>query len=190
MDNVLRKVISLCLLTASLFMTSCVASEYVAVDEVYADEYTSSVDVNMIITYGTPFYHGTSLWYYYYNGLYYYPFYYDNYWYFRPYTRIYPWGYDFRFRPTPRDYRFRPHNDSWHRPHHPNRFNPDRRGTTRPPVVNRNNPRNPKPDGGRVQPVRPRNNGSVNPRPNGNNRSHFSTPGRGINGNHPGSRRH
>lgn len=88
------------------------------------DEYVISdnVDVNVIITYGTPYYYNGQLWYYLYNGLYYYPFYYDNYWYFRPYTTLYTWDWYYyhyhHFVPTYRDYRFRPHHHDWNKPPH------------------------------------------------------------------------
>lgn len=63
------------------------------------------VDVNIIITYGRPYYYNGYLNYYYYQGLYYYPFYYNDYWYFRPYYHPFRRGYFpvYRdWRPNPR----------------------------------------------------------------------------------------
>ena len=52
-----------------------------------------NIDINLIVTYGTPFYYHDYLNYYYYGGLYYYPIYYNNYWYFRAYHRPFRRGY-------------------------------------------------------------------------------------------------
>lgn len=107
------------LFTLSLMasLTSC--STYVSAGELYDNEvYVEDDNVTVIIKCGTPVYYEGHLHYYIYNGLYWYPFWYENHWYFRSYTRIYPWGYDFHFRPCRSDYRFRPGHHGFHRPDH------------------------------------------------------------------------
>lgn len=160
----------------TLMCNSCAEAVY-ATDDVYGEYYSSS-DVTLIITHGTPYYYNGRLWYYLYNGLYYYPFYYDGYVYLRPYTRVYPWGYNFgRFRPNRYDYRYRP---GYHyRPGYSN----GRRPTLNPGghVNPGHRPNNP---GHTIQPSRPRSyhdNRIVTPgnngrRPNFNNSGGFSGP--------------
>lgn len=108
------------LLVAALFSLSAVScGTYAYSQEVYDNEVVVSNDnVSIIITQGTPVYYEGHLHYYIYNNLYWYPFWYENYWYFRPYRTIYPWGYDFHFRPHHSDYRFRPGHHGFRRPDH------------------------------------------------------------------------
>ena len=65
----------------------------------------NDVDINLIVTSGTPYYYDGYLNYYYYRGLYYYPIFYNNYWYFRPYYRPFRRGYF----PSHRNWRPNPH---------------------------------------------------------------------------------
>ena len=77
-------------------------------DEVYTtnqEALLDNIDINLIVTYGTPFYYNDYLNYYYYRGLYYYPIYYHNYWYFRPYYHPFRRGYF----PNCHNWRPRPH---------------------------------------------------------------------------------
>lgn len=115
-------------LVASLMifsLSSCETYTYATTqDDIYTetdnDIIRSTVDFNIVINHGTPYYYNRSLLYYFYNGLYYYPFYYDNCWYVRVYRRPFnhlhyrpyfrPHMYDYRFH---RGYRPRP---NWHRP--------------------------------------------------------------------------
>ena len=111
---------------AMISLQSC-STTYAAAYDQYDEEcdISDNADVNIIITYGTPYYYRGQLWYYLYNGLYYYPFSYNGYWYFRPYTTLYSWDwyyYNYRhFRPYYRDYKFRPRHHDWNRPHHDGR---------------------------------------------------------------------
>ena len=121
---------------ASMISLQSCSATYAAAYDQYDEEYdiSDNADVNIIITYGTPYYYRGQLWYYLYNGLYYYPFSYNGYWYFRPYTTLYSWDWYYynyhHFRPYYRDYRFRPRHHNWNRPHHndrpggPGRFYP------------------------------------------------------------------
>ena len=78
-------------------------------DEVEIVEGEQSVTINIITTYGIPYYVDDVLIYYYYNDLYYYPFYYDNYLYYRAFYRPLRWGHRYHFG--------RPHyGDIGHRP--------------------------------------------------------------------------
>lgn len=179
MDNAMKRLVFVLMTMFMLSLGSCGTLEYTD-DYGYVSEYSSSYDVNIILTYGTPYYYNGYLWYILYNDLYYYPFYYNHYWYFRPYPRIYPYGYDFRFRPHHNDYRFRPHHRDWnhqghlnpgHRPHnnHGYNHNPGRKpdyprseGT-----INNGRPRPDHPRGGNVTPSRPSRVSSGSSRPSG-----------------------
>ncbi len=88
---------------SSLSLVSCVTTAEAQTDAVYASN--DALDVDVIITYGTPFYNSNGLLlYYFYRDLYYYPFYSSNHWYFRPYNRPVH-----HYRPVPRDfYKHRP----------------------------------------------------------------------------------
>lgn len=98
----------------SLGLSSC-ETTYAGIDSShqYGDEvYTSNqealldnIDINLIVTYGTPYYYNDYLNYYYYRGLYYYPIFYHNYWYFRPYYHPFRHGYF----PSCHNWRPRPH---------------------------------------------------------------------------------
>lgn len=104
-------------LLTSLFMmvmacNSC-TTYATASDGIYDDveivEGEQSVTINIITTYGIPYYVDGVLIYYYYNDLYYYPFYYDNYLYYRGFYRPLRWGHRYHFG--------RPHyGDIGHRP--------------------------------------------------------------------------
>lgn len=113
-------------------LSSCETYTYATTqDDIYVettnDIVQSTVDFNIVVTHGIPYYYNGSLLYYLYNGLYYYPFYYDNYWYVRVYRRPFnhlrwrpyfrPHRYDHRF-----DRGYRPHHN-WYRPH-PNHHKP------------------------------------------------------------------
>lgn len=149
------------LLVAALFSLSAVScGTYAYSQEVYDNEVIISNDnVSIIITQGTPVYYEGHLHYYIYNGLYWYPFWYENHWYFCSYTRIYPWGYDFHFRPHHSDYRFRPGHHGFRRPDHSH----GHYGLPREGRVYHDNPNK-----GNHNTRRPTINRDHNPRPNNN----------------------
>ena len=97
------------LLLVTLLSLSVISCETYS-QEIYDDEVIAYNNVSLIITQGTPVYYKGNLHYYIYNGLYWYPIQYQNSWYFRAYTKIYPWGYNFNFRPHCSDYRFNPNS--------------------------------------------------------------------------------
>ena len=104
----------------SFSFSSCIVGEYATTqdDVYYAESYSevvrSNVDINIVISRGTPYYYNGSILYYIYNGLYYYPYYYDNYWYMRVYRRPFDHvRYRPYFRPNRYDYRF---NRDFHHP--------------------------------------------------------------------------
>ena len=145
----MKKIISFILgLVMCISLTSCVSTAYAQADD--------DVDVNVVVTYGTPYYNESGLLLYYiFRDLYYYPYYYSNRWYFRHYTRPLP---PMSYRPVPRDfYHHRPHvthhspNVATHRPS----MNVNRgMGNHRPNIGNN------RPSGGRIRPSAPRiNNG-------------------------------
>ena len=134
-------------LMMTLSLTSCVATVS-AQDDLYSSrEVISSYDnaeIELVITYGTPYIIDGLVQYYLYNGLYYYPFYYRDYFYWRIYNsplNVYPryW------RPMPRAYWFK--SGKFYRPnrfdrhHHRNIINHnrhhDRIGINRPNVKHR-----------------------------------------------------
>lgn len=101
----MKKVFSFIItLVMCLSLTSCVTTAEAQTDGVYVS--TDGVDVDVIITYGTPYYNAEGLLLYYiYRNYYYYPFYTADRWYFRGYSR--PLHHS---RPFARDfYRHRPH---------------------------------------------------------------------------------
>lgn len=108
------------ILCLSLGLTSCGTTYAFSTgqSEMYDYEYDNyrSADINVIISYGTPYYYNGYLSYYLYNGLYYYPFWYDNMWYFRPYRVPFRYGYIPRFRPSYGDMCFRPGRYGFSRP--------------------------------------------------------------------------
>ena len=90
----------------SLFsVTSCVTTVE-AQDEVYTSVVISADDIEMAITYGTPYMLNGSVLYYIYNNLYYYPFYTGGYYYYRVYSRPLV-RYPSYWRPLPRNHWFR-----------------------------------------------------------------------------------
>lgn len=176
----MKKLIYALLCALTITMVSCFAS-YASTDDVY---YNDGATVEIIVSQGTPVYHNGNIWYYVYNNLYYYPFFYENHWYFRPYTRIYPYGYDFHFRPHRNDYRFNPGNYGFNYPpgRRPRGAQPG--GNTRPVTPNHRPHRT---DVTPIRPntsthvekpsVRPNHNGGAMSRPHNNsggrvNRSH------------------
>lgn len=105
----MKKVIIFILgLMMCISMSSCVTTAYAQTDD-------EMVDVNVVVTYGTPYYNSDGLLLYYvFRDLYYYPYYYGNRWYFRHYSRPLP---PRTYRPLPRDfYNHKPHIVHHHRP--------------------------------------------------------------------------
>ena len=97
----MKKIIGFILgLVMCISMTSCVTTAYAQTEDEIAD-------VNVVVTYGTPYYNSDGLLLYYvFRDLFYYPYYYNNRWYFRHYSRPLP---PTHYRPIPRDfYRHRP----------------------------------------------------------------------------------
>lgn len=138
----------------SLGLSSC-ETTYAGIDSShqYGDEvYTSNqealldnIDINLIVTYGTPYYYNDYLNYYYYRGLYYYPIFYHNYWYFRPYYHPFRRGYfpschNWRPRPHWRGYQGFGRPDRYGRVYRPNanHRNYNYRPNARPRVDNDN----------------------------------------------------
>lgn len=128
-----RKLFTILFMMFSLFaLTSCVTTVD-AQDGVYS----TNSDIELAITYGTPYIVNDVVYYYLYNNLYYYPFYTDGYWYYRVYTRSLI-RYPHYWRPVPRSHWFRngryynPHRFN-HRPHYrPYIDRPHNRPTIRP----------------------------------------------------------
>jgi hypothetical protein len=83
----MKKIISIILgLVMCISLTSCVTTASAQIDDMYDD-----VDVNLIITYGTPIYNAEGLLtYYIYRDLYYYPYIYNNRYHFHRYIRPLP----------------------------------------------------------------------------------------------------
>lgn len=121
----------------SLGLSSCetayagINSSHQHEDEVYTtnqEALLNNIDINLIVTYGTPYYYNDYLNYYYYRGLYYYPIYYHNYWYFRPYYHPFRHGYfpschNWRPRPHWRGYQGFGRPDRYGRVYRPNNGN-------------------------------------------------------------------
>ena len=102
-------------------LSSCSVLTYATTqDDMYietnVDVVRSTVDYNIVIRYGTPYYYNGNILYYIYDNLYYYPYFYNDYWYFRVYRRPFVHtNYHPYFRPHRYDYRFdrgyrQPHN--------------------------------------------------------------------------------
>jgi len=196
-----KLVITLTVALMMLFsLNSCETYTYATTqDDIYVetvnDVVHSTVDFNIVIRYGTPYYYNGSLLYYLYEDLYYYPFYYDNYWYVRAYRR--PFNhlyYHPYFRPHKYDYRF---NRGYRPQHHWYRPNPGRHpNTMRPnPQPHRNDgyhrPNESRPDVHSNRPYTPNRGTTTRPttpsRPN--NRGNITSPNRGTSrGNFGGSR--
>ena len=142
----MKKIISFILgLMMCISLSSCVTTAYAQTDD-------ELVDVNVVVTYGTPYYDANGLLlYYFYRDLYYYPYYYGNRWYFRHYIRPLP---PRAYRAVPRDfYNHRPHvshnrpHVTLHRPH---------MGGNRGFGNHRPNIGSHKPNGGHMRPSTPR----------------------------------
>jgi hypothetical protein len=134
-----RKLFTILFMMFSLFtLTSCVTTVD-AQDGVYSTTVIDADDIEMAITYGTPYIVNDVVYYYLYNNLYYYPFYTRGYWYYRVYTRPLI-RYPHYWRPVPRSHWFRdgryynPHKFIGHnRPHVDRPHNsPNNRPTVRP----------------------------------------------------------
>ena len=108
-------------LVMSIGLTSCVSETYAQPgDEVYEYQYepVSDHDLQLVITYGSPYIVDNVIYYYFYNGRYYYPHYYNSYFYLRVYNhplRHYPryW------RPIPHSHWY--YNGAFHRPYRSDR---------------------------------------------------------------------
>lgn len=84
---------------STLCLTSCITEAY-AETGIYDD------DIEIVIRYGTPYYYGNTIAYYYYDGYYFYPYRYNNAWRFHRYAR-----------PLPPPRHFSHYGEA--RPHHP-----------------------------------------------------------------------
>ena len=111
----------LIVLFAALSLSSCYEA-YATTDVMTDEQYVlnDNVDINVIVTYGTPYYWDGYLSYYYYRGLYYYYMYYDGYWYWRAYHRPFANGYRPHWTPRHHDRRFSPGHYGFERPHNGN----------------------------------------------------------------------
>jgi len=128
----MKKIIAfLTVLIMCITLSSCITSARAGVGGTYDD-----VDIDVVISYGTPYYNTEGLLLYYiYRDMYYYPYYYNNRYYFHRYYKPVPYN---RYRPVPRDfyrhvdrrhYHITPHNNG-NRHMRPN--NHMRRSTTVP----------------------------------------------------------
>ena len=182
----MKKILFTLILSVVMISIQSCTTTYAAGYDQYDEEYVISdnADVNIIITYGTPYYYEGKLWYYLYNGLYYYPFHYNGYWYFRPYGTLYSWNwyhYHYRhFTPNYHDYRFRPHHNDWNRPYHDGR-RPEGHGKAHP-----DRPKDHQPNVGHTS-HKP-NNGGGAVRHNGNNHRHNQKDKARMNNRRPSSR--
>lgn len=70
-----------------LSLNSCDFS-YGTYDDLYYSNLNPTIDI--IFSYGTPYYYGNIISYYYWNGYYYYPYYKNNFWYYHRYPRPLP----------------------------------------------------------------------------------------------------
>ena len=68
----MKKLLFTLILSVVMISIQSCTTTYAAVYDQYDEEYVISdnADVNIIITYGTPYYYEGKLWYYLYNGLY------------------------------------------------------------------------------------------------------------------------
>lgn len=77
-------------------LLSCSDAYYGSYGEGYEEVYTNEIyeagqpTINIVFTYGTPYYYGDVLYYYLYNDWYYYPYYYRGHWYYHRYHRPLP----------------------------------------------------------------------------------------------------
>lgn len=111
----MKKLLFTLLLMASCFtMSSCVTTVE-AQDDMYSTATVIDVsDIDLAITYGTPYIIDGLVYYYLYNNLYYYPFYSRGYWYYRVYSRPLV-SYPRYWKPVPRSHWFR--DGRFHNPH-------------------------------------------------------------------------
>ena len=164
----------------TLSFTSCIT-------EAYAETSLYDDDIEIVIRYGTPYYEGSTLIYYYYDGFYFYPYRYNNAWRFHRYSRPLPPPRHHSAQPRPHH----SHNDGHHgtRPHGNGHFGNGNSGHhatpgTTPPRGN-----------GHGQGTRPSNpprmnNGGMHTRPNSSTRmtpSRGSSPSMGGGGSRPHS---
>lgn len=137
--------------------------------QIYYEDY-DGINYSTIITYGTPYYYGDVIGYYYYRGLFYYPYLWNNIWYLRPYRTPHPYGW--RFVP---DSHWRPARRLGdHHRIHPNNYGPGHhdggRGHRIGNTPNHNTPRG----------------GGVGNRPdNGRSNSNVGQPHTNTHGNRP-----
>ena len=124
---------ALLMMMSCLSMTSCVTTVE-AQDDIYSSAVIDVDDIEMAITYGTPYIIDGMVHYYLYNNLYYYPFYTRGYWYYHVYRRPLL-RYPSYWRPVPRSHWFKggrfhnPHGFVGHhgyKPHHDNGVRPGR----------------------------------------------------------------
>ena len=96
----MKKIIGFLAALVMLFtLSSCVTTAQAHVDDVYDD-----VDINLVVTYGVPYYDVDGLlMYYIYRNMYYYPYFYYNRYYLHRYYRPLPPSRMHRYRPVPRD---------------------------------------------------------------------------------------
>ena len=119
---------ALFMMASCLSMTSCVTTVE-AQDDVYSSAVIDVDDIEMAITYGTPYIIDGMVHYYLYNNLYYYPFYTRGYWYYHVYRRPLL-RYPSYWRPAPKSHWFKggrfhnPHGFVGHKPHHNNGVRP------------------------------------------------------------------
>lgn len=112
----MKKIFSILIGLAMCFtFSSCITTATAQIDDMYDD-----VDVNLVITYGTPYYNTEGLLLYYiYRDMFYYPYIYNNTYYFHRYYRPLPPNRAWRYKPLPRDfYKHRPHHNYDRANHH------------------------------------------------------------------------
>ena len=113
-------------------LSSCITTAQAQIDDVYDD----NVDINLVITYGTPYYNVEGLLLYYiYDNLYYYPYYYHNRYYLHRYSRPIPPHWRNRYRPVSRDF-YKHNRHDRHFGNHPPKHRWDNHGNVRPPRNN------------------------------------------------------
>ena len=136
----MKKIIAILAILMTLFtLSSCVTAAQAQVDAVY-DVYDDDVDVNVVITYGTPYYDTSGLLLYYvYRDMFYYPYIYNNLYYFHRYSRPLPYDrYHRLYKPLPRD--FHKHH-SYGMRHVHRGWNGHHNGRVMPPSRGHHNPR-------------------------------------------------
>jgi hypothetical protein len=99
----MKKILSiLAALMICFSLSSCVTAAHAQIDDMY-----DSYDVNVVVTYGIPYYNADGLvLYYLYRDIFYYPFFHNNRYYLRPYRKPLPPSGARGYRPIPRDYHF------------------------------------------------------------------------------------